>query len=220
MCWVVALNLLYLAPLLLRTLYGPPLQTLNATFHCITLIMMTSIFTRRNLTSSVRNCLSKDNYSFMRKFFSTSARSNVPRHVPNYATPARFNLIGRVWVACSGAATRRMRACARLNEFILLEDHLVSPKQFASGLEVALSKFKKSFTNCKSSEQRAQMMASLSDRALAELQREQNAGGLKFSGLMASMLLDLGIQGELSNSQENRHLEDALKRELEKRRAA
>lgn len=113
-----------------------------------------------------------------------------------------------------------MWACGRLNDFLLLEDQLVSPKQYANGVGVALSKFKKCFASCKSGEQREKMMESLSDLALKELQQDNNLGGLGLSMGTAIDLDDLGVAVDLNSSKANMRLERAVKRELEKRLAA
>lgn len=191
------------------------------------LIMFSFIPTSRNATASIRNCLDHGNYSYLRKFVAAQTKANVVRHTPAYAPPSRFNLIGRAVVACSGATTRRARACARLNDFVVLGRTVKapkwlrfgSPKQYDYGRDVAIDKFKSAYTKCRSEDQQASMLAVLSDSALQELEQWGFAGGLAASEDDVGALLKTGIKLQLSSSVTITQLEDAIKLEWSRRRS-
>lgn len=138
-----------------------------------------------NAPTSLRSCFSKQSYSQLRKqflltkFLASQNGTSVARCASAYTPPSRFNLLGRWMVACSGVAERRVRACARLNNFLQVAYTIEDQEQLADAKQVALSKFKKSFADCKTDEQRDGMMDALSNAALNALCRGEKSAELK-----------------------------------------
>lgn len=104
------------------------------------------------------------------------ASIGAPAHArqAHYMPPARANLIGRLYIACSGTAARRLRACARLNHFASAVPETTLPERHQHAQQIALHKLHRAAQGA-SPNTTQQMLEKLSDQALHTLWQHLDA---------------------------------------------
>ena len=96
----------------------------------------------------------------------------VAGRLPVYSAPARHNLFGRLFTACSSASARRLRACGRLNTF--MRDDAAEPALAAEAgqrlavRDIAVKKFCRAAAG-QAPKSQQDMVRKLSDAALTGL---------------------------------------------------